>query len=173
MHLEKILGSARRTSTGGRTGMSTIPERCSEHRARHFARVGRPGGSGTNPEQLFATGYSPCFLSAMKHVAMQKKGKRPEESTVTAQVGIGPRAEGQGFGLDVALRVSLPRVDRETARAVVEQAHSVALTAMPPATTSMCAWSSSEAIVPMISTTPERGEPPVSRGLTSRTWTVN
>jgi hypothetical protein len=44
MHLEKILGSARRTSTGGRTGMSTIPERCSDHRARHFARAGRPGG---------------------------------------------------------------------------------------------------------------------------------
>ncbi len=85
------------------------------------------GGSGgaTNPEQLFAAGYAACFLGALKFVAGQAKVKIPDDATVTSTVGIGPRDDGQGFGLDVALDISLPGIDRETAQAIVDQAHIV------------------------------------------------
>ncbi|WP_327175608.1 organic hydroperoxide resistance protein [Streptomyces sp. NBC_01335] len=80
-------------------------------------------GNGTNPEQLFAAGYSACFQSALGVVARQKKISIAG-STVTASVGIG-QADTGGFGLEVALTVSIPDVDTETARELVEQAHQV------------------------------------------------
>ncbi|MFF7364767.1 Ohr family peroxiredoxin [Streptomyces sp. NPDC008125] len=80
-------------------------------------------GNGTNPEQLFAAGYSACFQSALGVVARQKKISIAG-STVTASVGIG-QADTGGFGLEVALTVSVPDVDPETARELVEQAHQV------------------------------------------------
>jgi Ohr subfamily peroxiredoxin len=86
--------------------------------------LGGAGGEGNNPEQLFAAGYSACFLGALKFVAAQEKVRVPDESTVTATVGIGPRSEG-GFGLDVALRVALPGVERSQAEALVHKAHQV------------------------------------------------
>ena len=86
--------------------------------------LGGGGGTGNNPEQLFAAGYSACFLGAMKFVAAQGGPKVPDDATVTATVGIGPRSEG-GFGLDVALAVSLPGIDKAEAQALVEKAHQV------------------------------------------------
>ena len=86
--------------------------------------LGGPGGEGTNPEQLFAAGYAACFLGAMKFVASQGGPKVPAETTVTSTVGIGPRSEG-GFGLDVALAISLPGVPRADAEALVAKAHQV------------------------------------------------
>ncbi|MEU1090523.1 organic hydroperoxide resistance protein [Streptomyces sp. NPDC005576] len=80
-------------------------------------------GNGTNPEQLFAAGYSACFQSALGVVARQKKISIAG-STVTASVGIG-QADTGGFGLEVALTVSIPDVDADTARELVEQAHQV------------------------------------------------
>ncbi|MGW2279396.1 organic hydroperoxide resistance protein [Streptomyces sp. NPDC001770] len=80
-------------------------------------------GSGTNPEQLFAAGYSACFQSALGVVARQKKISIAG-STVTASVGIG-QADTGGFGLEVALTVSIPDVGTEAARELVEQAHQV------------------------------------------------
>jgi Ohr subfamily peroxiredoxin len=86
--------------------------------------LGGAGGEGNNPEQLFAAGYSACFLGAMKFVASQEKMKVPDDTTVTATVGIGPRSEG-GFGITAALKVSLPGLDRAQAQSLVEKAHQV------------------------------------------------
>jgi Ohr subfamily peroxiredoxin len=87
--------------------------------------LGGAGGEGNNPEQLFAAGYSACFLGAMKFVASQGgTAKVPNDATVTATVGIGPRSEG-GFGIDVALAVSLPGVEHAAAEDLVHQAHQV------------------------------------------------
>ncbi|WP_163333921.1 Ohr family peroxiredoxin, partial [Klebsiella aerogenes] len=77
------------------------------------------------PEQLFAAGYSACFIGAMKFVAAQKKIKLADDTSVTATVGIGPRDDGKGFGLDVALAVSLPGIEAATAREIVDGAHIV------------------------------------------------
>lgn len=81
-------------------------------------------GRGNNPEQLFAAGYAACFLGAMKFVAGQNKdgAQVPANATVNADVGIGPRSEG-GFGLDIALKVTLPGVEKAMAEALVEKAH--------------------------------------------------
>ncbi|MCG7525716.1 organic hydroperoxide resistance protein [Streptomyces sp. OfavH-34-F] len=80
-------------------------------------------GAGTNPEQLFAAGYSACFQGALGVVARQEKADI-SGSTVTAAVSIGKTAAG-GFGLEVAITATIPNVDEETARALVEKAHQV------------------------------------------------
>lgn len=120
-----VLYRTEATATGGRTGTARTTDGALEVRLVTPKELGGPGGSGNNPEQLFAAGYSACFLGAIKFVAGQKKVKIAEDSTVTAQVGIGPRDDGQGFGLDVALTIDLPGLDRETADAIVQQAHIV------------------------------------------------
>lgn len=79
-------------------------------------------GHGNNPEQLFAAGYAACFLSALKTVASAQKVRVPAEATVSATVGIGPRAEG-GFGISAALTISLPDLERDQAQALIEAAH--------------------------------------------------
>ena len=86
--------------------------------------LGGAGGEGVNPEQLFATGYAACFLGAMKFVASQGGPKVPADATVTSTVGIGPRSEG-GFGLAIALEISLPGVERAQAEALVAKAHEI------------------------------------------------
>ncbi|ARF55188.1 organic hydroperoxide resistance protein [Streptomyces gilvosporeus] len=80
-------------------------------------------GAGTNPEQLFAAGYSACFQGALSVVARQEK-QDVSGSRVTAKVGIGKTSEG-AFGLTVEISASIPNVDAETARALVEKAHQV------------------------------------------------
>ncbi|MEU1625219.1 organic hydroperoxide resistance protein [Streptomyces sp. NPDC020096] len=80
-------------------------------------------GAGTNPEQLFAAGYSACFQGALGVVARQEKADI-SGSTVTAKVGIGKTAAG-GFGLKVDISASIPNVDAETAKSLVEKAHQV------------------------------------------------
>ncbi|PWC27232.1 organic hydroperoxide resistance protein [Pseudoroseomonas aestuarii] len=79
----------------------------------------------TNPEQLFAAGYSACFLGAMKFVAGQRKIAVPAEAAVTAEVGIGQREDGEGFGITAALSVSLPGLDRAVAQDLIERTHKV------------------------------------------------
>lgn len=79
-------------------------------------------GEGTNPEQLFAAGYSACFHSALRLVS-RRAGVNPGDSTVTAQVGIGP--EGEAFGLVVTLVIQIPGLDREKARELADAAHQV------------------------------------------------
>ena len=80
-----------------------------------------PGGDGTNPEQLFAAGYAACFLSAVKLVARTRKLVVANEARVTASVGMGPVTVG--YALEVALKISLPNMDRETAQEVIDAAH--------------------------------------------------
>ena len=120
-----ILYKTEATATGGRTGTARTADGALEVTLVTPKELGGPGGEGNNPEQLFAAGYAACFLSATKFVAGQKKVKLSDDSTVTAHVGIGPREDGQGFGLEVSLAVSLPGIDRETAQALVDQAHIV------------------------------------------------
>ena len=81
------------------------------------------GAPGTNPEQLFAAGYSACFIGAMKFVAMQQKVALPADTSITADVGIGPIP--QGFGIQVALHVKIPGMDKAAAQKLVEAAHKV------------------------------------------------
>ena len=120
-----VLYTTQATATGGRTGSARTADGAFAVTLTTPKELGGPGGEGNNPEQLFAAGYSACFLGAIKYVAAQRKVKVAEDSTVTATVGIGPRDDGQGFGLDVALAVSLPGIERETAQAIVDQAHIV------------------------------------------------
>jgi len=120
----KILYSTSARATGGRDGKSGTTDGTFAVNLTTPKELGGPGGEGVNPEQLFATGYSACFLGAMKFVASQGGPKVPADATVTATVGIGPRDEG-GFGLAIALEVSLPGVPKADAEALVAKAHQV------------------------------------------------
>jgi len=121
----KVLYTTQATATGGRTGSAKTADGRLSVVLDTPKELGGNGGEGTNPEQLFASGYSACFLGALKYVASQRKVKIAEDSTITATVGIGPRDDGTGFSLDVALAVSLPGVDKETAKELAEAAHIV------------------------------------------------
>ncbi|EIZ77845.1 OsmC-like protein [Novosphingobium sp. Rr 2-17] len=114
----------RATATGGRDGSSKTDDGTLDVKLSTPKELGGAGGDGTNPEQLFATGYAACFLGAMKVAAAQLKLKVPAEATVSAIVGIGPRSEG-GFGITADLEVDLPGMDREDAQKLVEAAHQV------------------------------------------------
>lgn len=113
------------TATGGRDGRAATDDGKLEVKLTTPKELGGPGGDATNPEQLFAAGYSACFLSAIRYVAAQSKTKIADDSTVSATVGVGPRDDGQGFGLDVALEVKLPGIERSVAQELVNKAHIV------------------------------------------------
>lgn len=120
-----VLYSTSARATGGRDGRSGTLDGNLDVKLVTPKELGGAGGEGVNPEQLFATGYAACFLGAMKFVASQGGGvKVPADATVTATVGIGPRSEG-GFGLEIALAVSLPGVDRAAGEALIAKAHEV------------------------------------------------
>lgn len=112
------------TATGGREGAARTADGNFEVKLSTPKELGGAGGPGTNPEQLFASGYSACFLGAMKAVAPSLHLKVPAETTVTADVGIGPRSEG-GFGITADLTINLPGLDRAEAQKLVDAAHQV------------------------------------------------
>ncbi|MCA8933525.1 MAG: organic hydroperoxide resistance protein [Rhodospirillaceae bacterium] len=118
-----VVYSTQARATGGRDGQSGTLDGAVNVTLAVPKEMGG-NGKGVNPEQLFATGYAACFLGAMKFVASQGSTKVPAETTVTSTVGIGPRSEG-GFGLEIALEIDLPGVDRAEAQALIEQAHQV------------------------------------------------
>lgn len=119
----EILYKAHASATGGRDGNGgTDDGRLSVHLSVP-KEMGGDGGPGTNPEQLFATGYSACFLGALKFVAGKEHVKIPAEAKVSATVGIGPIPAG--FGIDVDLAVSIPGMDKAQAEALVHKAHQV------------------------------------------------
>lgn len=120
----KVLYRTNATATGGRDGRAATKDGSLEVKLATPKELGGAGGPGNNPEQLFAAGYAACFIGAMKAVAAQGGPKVPADTKVTADVGIGPRSEG-GFGLDIALEISLPGVDRAEAEALVAKAHQV------------------------------------------------
>lgn len=112
------------TAKGGREGEARTTDGSFQVKLSTPKELGGGGGPGNNPEQLFAAGYAACFIGAMKFVASQSGQKVPDDTTVTSHVGIGPRSEG-GFGLTVALDVSLPGMDRKQAEELVQKAHQV------------------------------------------------
>lgn len=112
------------TATGGRDGHALSEDGRLKVQLSTPKELGGAGGEGTNPEQLFAAGYSACFIGALKVAGQQANVKIPADTQVTATVGIGPRAEG-GFGITADLVVSLPGIDREQAKALVDAAHQI------------------------------------------------
>ena len=115
MALDKVLYTARATW-----------ETLLGHEPFHLStpkELGGAGGPGTNPEQLFAAGYSACFIGAMKAVAARQKIALPADVSITADVGIGPIPTG--FGIQVAMSISVPGMPREAAQALVNAAHQV------------------------------------------------
>jgi len=119
-----VLYTASATASGGRDGSARSSDGVLDLALSTPKGLGGPGTEGaTNPEQLFAAGYAACFDSALRFVA-RAQGVTINESAVTADVGIGPNATG-GFGLEVALSVSLPGLDPEAAQKLVETAHQV------------------------------------------------
>lgn len=119
-----VLYTTRATSTGGRDGESRSEDGRFTAKLSTPKELGGAGGEGTNPEQLFAAGYSACFIGALKVAGGQLKIRVPAETSVTATVGIGPRSEG-GFGITADLSISLPGVDRADAEKLVEAAHQI------------------------------------------------
>ncbi|SJN58964.1 Organic hydroperoxide resistance protein OhrB [Vibrio ruber DSM 16370] len=120
-----ILYTAQVTTTGGRDGKSVSDDNKLQVNLSTPKELGGADGEGTNPEQLFAAGYSACFIGAMKFVAMQEKIKLSQDLSVTAKVGIGQNEAGSGFGIDVELHISLPNLERSVAQALIEKAHQV------------------------------------------------
>lgn len=123
MKPEKILYTAHATSTGGRDGTSRSDDGILDVKLTVPKGLGGNGAPGTNPEQLFAAGYSACFIGAMQHVARLQKVALPADTSISADVGIGPIP--QGFGIQVALHVNIPGMDKDAARKLVEAAHQV------------------------------------------------
>ena len=120
--LTKPLYTARATATGGRSGHAISDDGIIDVDLRPPKEMGGPGGA-TNPEQLFAAGYAACFQSALAVVG-RRQGTDTSNSTVEADVAIGT-IPGGGYGLAVALRVSIPGVAPETVQALAQAAHQV------------------------------------------------
>jgi Ohr subfamily peroxiredoxin len=120
--LEKVLYTAHTHTTGGRDGKTVSDDGLL---SVNLSVPKAMGGSGTatNPEQLFAAGYSACFMGALKHVASIKKLKIPDDASIDASVDIGPIP--QGFGIAVRLNVSLPGLDQAVSRDRIDTAHQV------------------------------------------------
>ena len=117
--LDKVLYTARTHVTGGRDGAARSDD------GRIDFALSSPGGpgAGTNPEQLFAAGYSACFIGAMKAVAAKQKIALPADLSIDAEVDLGP--VGAAYGIAVRLTVHLPGMDRTAAQALVDAAHQV------------------------------------------------
>ena len=123
MSLDKVLYTATATATGGREGRAVSSDNVLDVKLTTPKELGGNGAVGTNPEQMFAAGYSACFLGAMKFVAGQQKISLPAETSITGKVGIGPIPAG--FGIEVDLAVTIPGMDRAQAEALMQAAHQV------------------------------------------------
>lgn len=118
--IDKVVYKANATSTGGRDGTTRSSDGLLDVKLGVPREMGG-GGGGVNPEQLFAAGYSACFLSAMKFVAGTQKVALPATSSIHATVGIGQIPAG--FGIEVQLLVKVPELDRAVVQAIVDKAH--------------------------------------------------
>jgi Ohr subfamily peroxiredoxin len=126
MAIDKALYTAHATSTGGRTGSTRSSDGKIALQLDTPKELGGGGGAGTNPEQLFAAGYSACFIGAMKAVAASQKIKLPDDVSIDASVGIGPHTGKPGaFGIEVAMSIKVPGVDKAAAEKLVAAAHEV------------------------------------------------
>jgi osmotically inducible protein OsmC len=123
MSIEQVLYTAQASATGGREGRAVSSDGVLDIQLSTPKELGGGGGPGTNPEQLFAAGYSACFLGALKFVAGQDKVAIPADARITGRVGIG--AIPTGFGIEVELTISVPGLPREQLQGLVERAHIV------------------------------------------------
>jgi len=123
MSIEKVLYTAEATATGGRDGRAKSSDNVLDIQLSTPREMGGAGGPGTNPEQLFAAGYSACFLGALKFVAGKEKVAIPADTTVTGRVGIG--AIPTGFGIQAELRIKVPGLPKDQVQKLVEKAHIV------------------------------------------------
>ena len=121
--LETILYTAHAHTTGGRDGSSHSDDGALDVALSTPKALGGAGGTGTNPEQLFAAGYSACFIGAMKFVAARQKIALPASLSIDASVGIGPIPAG--FGIEATLRISAPGMDKAVLTQLVHDAHQV------------------------------------------------
>ncbi|MEO8803576.1 MAG: organic hydroperoxide resistance protein [Rudaea sp.] len=122
MKLEKVVYTAMATATGGRNGRAVASDNKVDVKLAPPTEMGGTG-EGTNPEQLFACGYSACFLGAIRLVAGKENITVAPDASITGLVGIGPIPNG--FGIQVELKISLPGMDRAAAQVLVEKAHVV------------------------------------------------
>ena len=123
MALQKVVYQASAKATGGRDGRATSPDNVLDLKLAIPKEMGGADGFGTNPEQLFAAGYSACFLGAMKAIASKEKIAMPAESSVSGTVGFGPLPFG--YGIEAELKISLPGLEREDAEKIVHGAHAI------------------------------------------------
>jgi Ohr subfamily peroxiredoxin len=123
MQTPKVLYRAQAKAIGGRDGVAETSDGSFKVKLTTPKEMGGAGGNGSNPEQLFAAGYSACFIGAMKYVAMQDKISLPSDVSITGKVGIGPIEVG--FGIEVELQISLPGMDRAKAQALIDKTHHV------------------------------------------------
>ena len=123
MALDKVLYTAHATATGGRAGTAESSDGALKVALSTPKELGGAGGPGTNPEQMFAAGYSACFIGAMKAVAGGQKIALPADVSITSDVGIGPIPGG--FGIQVAMAITIPGMERGAAEALVAAAHKV------------------------------------------------
>ena len=122
MPLEKAVYTAKAKATGGRDGRATSSDEVLDVKLAVPKEMGGAGG-GTNPEQLFAAGYSACFLGAMKFVAGRDKLNISKDAFIEGDVGIGPIPSG--FGIEVKLNIHLKGMDQAEAQKLVDAAHIV------------------------------------------------
>src|SRR6187455_2510584 len=120
----KVLYKTTAKATGGRDGTASTADGAFNVKLSTPKELGGAGGQGNNPEQLFAAGYAACFIGALKAAGAQEKVQIPADTSITSNVGIGPRSEG-GFGLEVALRISLPGMEKQQAEDLVQKAHQI------------------------------------------------
>lgn len=126
MAIDKAVYTAHATSTGGRTGTSESSDGRLKLQLSTPKELGGDSGPGTNPEQLFAAGYSACFIGALKAVAGRQKITLGGDVSIAADVSIGPMTGKPGaFGIAVKMVVSLPGMERAAAEALVAAAHEV------------------------------------------------
>lgn len=123
MPIEQVLYTGHAKATGGRDGKATSSDGVLDVKLTTPKELGGNGATGTNPEQLFAAGYSACFLGAMKYVAMQEKKSLPAETSIEGAVGIGPLPGG--FGIQVELKINAPGLPKDEVQAIVDKAHFV------------------------------------------------
>ena len=126
MAIDTALYTATATATGGRAGTAESSDGRLKATLSTPKALGGDDGAGTNPEQLFAAGYSACFIGAMKAVSGRQGKRLPAEVSITSDVGIGPLTGKAGaFGISVAMRISVPGMDRAELEALVATAHEV------------------------------------------------
>ena len=124
--LDKVLYTAHAHTTGGRDGRSVSDDGLLDVKLSPPKAMGG-AGTATNPEQLFAAGYSACFMGALKHVAGTKNLSVPADASINASIDIGPIPAG--FGISARLAISLPGMDRAVAQDLVDTAHQVCASA--------------------------------------------